>query len=139
VRLLARGISTCVLVLAAVALSAGSAVAFTPTISEFSTGLNPDAGPVGIAAGPDGNLWFADLACATAKAPGACAIGEINPTTHAISEFSTGLNSVGIPAVIAPGPDGNLWFTEGPIPPDYRSDYRRSPRTTETPVVLGVS
>ncbi|MGH2984844.1 MAG: hypothetical protein ACRDK5_11435, partial [Solirubrobacterales bacterium] len=34
----------------------------TPTgaITEFSAGLNPDSFPVGIAPGPDGNLWFTD-------------------------------------------------------------------------------
>ena len=29
-----------------------------------------------------------------------------------VSEFSTGLNAGGSPAGIAPGPDGNLWFTD---------------------------
>ena len=59
-------------------------------ISEFSTGLNSGSIPDGIAAGPDGNLWFTDDGCV--HSGGTCAIGEINPTTHAISEFSTGLN-----------------------------------------------
>ena len=91
------------LVLVAFALSAASAGASTPTITEFSTGLISGSLPSRIVAGPDGNLWFADAAGA---------IGEINPTTHAISEFSTGLNSGSIPDGIAAGPDGNLWFTD---------------------------
>ena len=57
-------------------------------------------------AGPDGNLWF------TESAPGA--IGMINPTTHAISEFKTGLNTGSAPgASIVVGPDGALWFMDG--------------------------
>jgi hypothetical protein len=34
----------------------------------------------------------------------------INPTTHAISEFSTGLNPGASLGRVAVGPDGNLWF-----------------------------
>ena len=56
-----------------------------------------------IVAGPDGNLWFTD-------SQGNGAIGRINPTTDAITEFPIprGAEPVGITA----GPDGNLWFTE---------------------------
>ena len=57
-------------------------------------------------AGPDGNLWF------TESAPGK--IGMINPATHAISEFSAGLNPGSVPgASIVVGPDGALWFMDG--------------------------
>jgi len=59
--------------------------------------------PNGIAAGPDGNLWFTD--------GGHNAIGMINPTTHAVSEFAVPTASA-YPYAIAAGPDGNLWFTE---------------------------
>ena len=58
---------------------------FTQVISEFSSGLNAGSMPLGIAAGPDGNVWFTDNG--TTKA-----IGVINPATHVISEFSAGLN-----------------------------------------------
>ena len=38
----------------------------------------------------------------------------INPTTHAISEFSSGLNPGSLPgASIVVGPDGALWFMDG--------------------------
>ena len=38
----------------------------------------------------------------------------INPTTHAISEFSSGLNAGSSPgASIVVGPDGALWFMDG--------------------------
>jgi hypothetical protein len=58
-----------------------------------------------ITAGPDGNLWFTDWQVTSNK------IGMINPTTHAISEFTTpSANSR--PYGITAGPDGNVWFTE---------------------------
>jgi uncharacterized repeat protein (TIGR01451 family) len=71
------------------------------TINEFP--LNPNSQPIGITAGPDGNLWFTEFL--------GNQVGEINPTTHAIAEFpipAAGSEPLGITA----GPDGNLWFTE---------------------------
>jgi streptogramin lyase len=57
-------------------------------------------GPRGIAAGPDGNLWFANTA--------ADSIGRISPA-GAVTIFSDpGLTG---PSDITAGPDGNLWFT----------------------------
>ena len=38
-------------------------------------------------------------------------IGEINPTTHAITEFALPTVTAD-PRGITAGPDGNLWFTE---------------------------
>ena len=52
--------------------------------------------------GPDGNLWFTEWRVEQ--------IGEINPTTHAITEFSINSGANG-PSDITTGPDGNLWFT----------------------------
>src|SRR3954449_1811960 len=76
----------------------GPAWAITPKITEFSTGLNPGANTnIGIAAGPDGNLWFADRGSPTA-------IGRITPA-GTIHEFSTGLNTGSNPVVIARGAD----------------------------------
>jgi streptogramin lyase len=82
----------------------GSARAITPTITEFSTGLNTNAKPLGITAGPDGNLWFAD----TGDTP---AIGRITPGGQ-ITEFSSGIASNSQLVTIAAGPDGNLWFAD---------------------------
>src|SRR5260370_14583492 len=58
--------------------------------------------PVGIASGPDGNLWFTES--------GVNNIGRITPT-GTISEFP--IPTAGTTAQsIASGPGGNLWFTE---------------------------
>ena len=59
----------------------------------------PNGSPEGIAAGPDGNLWFADDT----------RIGQLTPEGQ-ITEFTNATlgNTLGITA----GPDGNLWFTE---------------------------
>jgi streptogramin lyase len=82
------------------------------SITEFSSGLNAGAQPTGIASGPDGNLWFIDQG--TTKA-----IGRIAPD-GTITEFSSGLTPGGTPGGnesgfpphgIAPGSDGNVWFT----------------------------
>ena len=58
------------------------------------------ATPQGIAAGPDGNLWFANH--------GSNSIGRITPA-GVVSNF-TGAG-ISAPSGIAAGPDGNLWFT----------------------------
>ena len=42
----------------------------------------------------------------------------INPTTHAITEFSSGLNpGAALQQGLVAGPDGNPWFTEVAPPP----------------------
>ena len=81
-------------------------VAFTPasatgTITEFTIPTN-GSNPFGIAAGPDGNVWFTEN--------GAGKIGRITPT-GSIVEFTLA-NAFSFPEFIAAGPDGNLWFTE---------------------------
>jgi streptogramin lyase len=55
-----------------------------------------------IAAGPDGNLWFAEVQ--------ANKIGRITPTGSA-TEFAVP-TGFGEPDAITAGPDGNVWFTE---------------------------
>ena len=70
----------------------------------------------GIAAGPDGNLWFAgtrDQVDPTTGYRGGF-LGRVNPTTHAIDEFSIPSPAPGKnPRKITTGSDGNLWFTFG--------------------------
>ncbi len=59
--------------------------------------------PRGIAAGPDGNLWFTEKV--------GNRIGRIT-TAGVVTEFSTGITASSGPFGIAAGPDGNLWFTQ---------------------------
>jgi hypothetical protein len=70
-------------------------------VSEFATGIS--GLPDGIAAGPDGNLWFTEFY--------GDRIGRITPA-GVVTEFSTGVSTNSHPDGIAAGPDGNLWFTE---------------------------
>jgi streptogramin lyase len=84
----------------------------TPTITEFSSGLNPGSYPYDIVVGPEGNLWFTDQGPPMGnpdfgKTP---AIGRITPNGK-ITEFSAGLDAGSIPVNIVAGPEGNLWFT----------------------------
>jgi streptogramin lyase len=72
------------------------------TITEFPL-PNGGAEPQGIAAGPDGNLWFTEFR--------GNRIGRIT-TAGVISEFAIPTSN-SFPLDIAAGPDGALWFTEG--------------------------
>lgn len=66
--------------------------------------LHGNAG--GIAAGPDGNLWFTqNLPVKTGLA-----IGRITPSGK-VTRFKAGLSTSTQPLEIVAGPDGNLWFT----------------------------
>jgi streptogramin lyase len=70
-------------------------------MTEFSL-LTGGRSPAGIAAGPDGNVWFAESA-------GSGGIGRITPA-GTITEFTAGIS--GQAESITLGSDGNLWFTE---------------------------
>ena len=72
------------------------------TLTEFP--LAVAAGPVGITAGPDGNVWFTEYRHERN------AIGRITPD-GVITEFRIP-TEVAHPLGITTGPDGNLWFTE---------------------------
>jgi streptogramin lyase len=78
-----------------------SAAAAASTITEFPvpTAISQ---PNGIAAGPDGNLWFTET--------NGNKIGRIT-TSGAITEFGVPTSNSG-PYGIANGSDGNVWFTE---------------------------
>ena len=70
-------------------------------VAEFA--LPAGGNPIGIAAGPDGNMWFTE-------SPGH-RIGRIDAGGK-IAEFSAGLSVASSPQEITAGPDGALWFTE---------------------------
>lgn len=80
-----------------------SATASAVTITEFSAGISANSQPSKIAAGPDGNMWFTELAGSR--------VGRITPL-GAITEFSAGISANSRPYGITAGPDGNVWFTE---------------------------
>ncbi len=94
------------------------------TFTEFST-PSANSTPLGIIAGPDGNLWFAEY--------GADRIGKITPS-GLITEYAV-LTAGSHPYSITVGPDGNLWFTE----PDANRIGRITPSGTvsEFPVPAG--
>jgi streptogramin lyase len=72
-------------------------------ITEFPI-PTPSSTPIGITAGPDGNLWFNEF--------NGNNIGRISPTPkNQLTEFPVPTTNSG-PVFITTGPDGNLWFTE---------------------------
>ena len=91
------------LLLALVGLLLPCAAARGATVTEFYDGISPFSGPAAIAAGPDGNLWFAEH--------DADQIGRITPSGVA-TEFYDGIELGSGPFGITAGPDGNMWFTE---------------------------
>jgi virginiamycin B lyase len=62
----------------------------------------PGSHPGGITLGPDGAVWFTEIATN--------AIGRLQPRTRTITTFP--LPQPGQPTAIVNGPDGALWFTE---------------------------
>src|SRR5262249_25717322 len=79
---------------------------FSPNNPNQITEYNIPAKPVGIAAGPDGNIWFTE---------------ELNNGTYKIGVFSPSSNTViaqyaipnsGRAEAITAGRDGNLWFVD---------------------------
>ncbi len=78
------------------------------SISEAPVGASTLVYLFGLASGPDGDLWFAQLGC---MGLGHCAIGTLTPG-GGIREFRRGLNAGSVPYTIATGTDGDLWFTD---------------------------
>ncbi len=87
----------------AVGAAAVTGVARATSITEFPVTVHAGSDPLGITAGPDGNLWFSDAGTTIA-------IGRITPA-GVITEFTQGFTSAGKPSDITLGPDGNMWFT----------------------------
>lgn len=77
-------------------------------------GLTGTSTAGGIAAGPDGNVWFTVQTSAFAPPSGPSnlgAIGRITGEFEAVAEFAIPSSSA-TPSAIASGPDGNLWFAD---------------------------
>src|ERR1700730_7248492 len=82
-------------------VTAGAALG--ATVSEFAV-PTAASGPSGIAAGPDGALWF------TESQPGTNKIGRVTTSGH-MSEFPLPVRD-SFRIGIAAGSDGALWFTD---------------------------
>src|SRR4051812_46272604 len=96
-----------VAVLLAFALVFGAAAASAAplgTVTEYACSF-AGCSPGGIAAGPDGKLWFINSS-ATPRT-----VGLIDPTTGAMSSFPVPATSAPRLRIVA-GPDGNMWFTD---------------------------
>ncbi len=112
--------------------SKGSKVArMTPTgeVTEFP--VREFSEPQGITLGPEGDLWFAEVnnpECGVGGCPSR--VGRINPTTHEVAEFSTGITEGSQPWEITLGPDGNLWFSERTGPVGFAGQMARINPTT---------
>jgi virginiamycin B lyase len=78
-----------------------SAATVPGVITEFSVPTS-NSTPSGIAAGPDGNLWFTENGSSANK------IGRITPS-GVVTEFPIPTPN-SRPDEIAAGPDGNVWF-----------------------------
>jgi len=87
--------------LVALGVLTGISAAQAQSITEFPL-TTAGSGPQGIAAGPDGNLWFTEET--------GNRIGRITPA-GVITEYSLPTADSG-PYAIAAGADGNLWFTQ---------------------------
>jgi streptogramin lyase len=86
----------------------GGAIGRVTTGGQFSfytipNGTTSNSYPVGIVAGFNNDLWFAD--------EGNSAIGQIT-TAGVIMEYNQGLSVADVPYGITAGPDGNYWFTD---------------------------
>ncbi len=98
------GFGLLIAIVAAVPASAQSLAGGAPVGLIKEIPLHGNAG--GIAAGPDGNLWFTqNLPVRTGLA-----IGRITPAGK-VTRFKAGLSTRTQPLKIVAGPDGNLWFT----------------------------
>ncbi len=111
----------------ALAAALAAVAAAAPSLTEFPL-PTPNRDPLGIARGPEGNVWFTENAN-----PGA--IGRITPE-GTITEFTTGLTANSQPTGITAGPDGNLWFTENANP---GAIGRITPTGTITEFTTGLS
>ena len=81
----------------------GQTVTFTATVAGDSITNYTDpsiSGPVGIAVGPDGALWFTNY--------NNDSIGRITTAGVVTNYTAAGIDA---PLAIVAGPDGNLWFT----------------------------
>jgi len=94
----ATTLAACALLCASLAAPAGAT-----TISEFPLPV-PQSSPLGITGGPDGNVWFTEVAGSR--------FGRVTPA-GTVTDFSTGsgISANSRPWEITLGPDGRLYIT----------------------------
>ena len=81
-------------------------------VTAYAAGLqaNEESDPTAITDGTDGNTYFVDDG-KIERGPGRDSANSTQ-TTHAITEFSSGLAGGSVPSAITRGPDGNVSFTD---------------------------
>jgi virginiamycin B lyase len=99
-----RRIALAAIALALVAPPAARAAGVVGLVEEIPMHANVG----GIAAGPDGNLWF--ILNTPFGKNGRNTVGRITPNGR-VKRFRAGLSSKVEPSEIVAGADGNLWFT----------------------------
>ena len=90
----------------------GRIVPSTGAITEFTIPTS-NSGPHGISTGPDGRLWFGEHN--TNKLGRLDPLGTDAQIQQSFVEFLIPSAALGVNALVnntAPGPDGNIWFTE---------------------------
>ena len=107
------------------ALSAANS-AHAVTVKTFPL-FKADSQPIGIALGPDGNMWFTEYQGSR--------VGRVTPDGK-VDDWSTGsgISAAAGPLQIAAGPDGNLWFTEDKLQRIGRITPTAQPTATEFPL-----
>ena len=76
-------------------------------VTEYSAGVSQNLYLAGIAAGPDGNVWYVGHDFSPVKMS---VVGRVTPA-GVVTEFTVGIDQAGTLGDVAPGPDGNLWYT----------------------------
>jgi len=71
----------------------------------------PKEYPFGIAAGPDGAMWFTQSGNYNSGSSDAAEIGRITMSGK-VTQYSTRLTATSDPTAIVQGPDHNMWFVE---------------------------
>ncbi|MFB4303245.1 hypothetical protein [Actinomadura sp. NTSP31] len=89
--------------LGAAALSAARPAA-AAEVPEYPVPIR-DVAPLGLAAAPDGSVWFTEMNAGIGKVDGS---GKV--TEYAVGKNSQGV--LGVPDAITTAPDGTLWFTD---------------------------
>ena len=104
IRLSTRMALVIALMLLSLAATAGGS---EPTVTIFSAGIGSGSGPNGIAAGPEGDMYFTEY-----HGEKIGRITQAGVITELPTEGQAQLSPGAHPAGIVAGPDGNMWFSE---------------------------